>query len=89
MVEHTVEDNLNALSVAFLYKICQIRIVTQTAVKLLVISCFIAVSDKLKKRSDIDRIAANLFDVADPGKGLVQAMYRCCIGVFLRCITKS
>ena len=89
VVEYAVKDLLDTLRVTFLHKVRKICIVTQTAVQFFVISCFIAVSDRFKERSDIDRIASDLFDVTDPGKGLVQTVYRCCIGVFLGCIAKS
>ena len=86
MVEHAVKDHLNPLCVAFLYKICQVGIVTQTAVKFFVIGCFITVSDRFKERSDIDCIAADFLYMIDPGDRLIQPVYRCCISVFLRCI---
>ena len=71
MVEHTVKDDLDALCVAFLYEICKVCVVAQTAVELLVIGGLVAVSDRLEQRPDIDRIAADLFDVSDPGENLV------------------
>ena len=71
MVEYTVEDDLDALCVTFLYEVCKVRIVSQTAVELFIIGGLLAVSHGFKQWSDIDGIAADLFDMTDPGKGLI------------------
>ena len=36
MVEHTIKNNFDALSVAFLYEVCKIRVVSKAAVQFLV-----------------------------------------------------
>ena len=89
MVEHAVKYHADVVRMAFLYKILKICVVSQPAVQTLVVCCFIAVPDGFKKRADVERVAADLFDVADPGECVAQAVQWSRVRVLLRCVAQS
>lgn len=65
MIEHTVKYDLYSVLVERVTNLFQILVRSETAVYGLVINGIVTVSDALKKRSEIDSVAAQTFDMRD------------------------
>ena len=89
MVEYTVKNNFDSFFVTDFYESCQILVGSETGIQFLVIGCFITMSDTFKKRTDVQGSAADCFNMVNPWKKSVQAMYRCTVVVLLRCSGKT
>ena len=72
MIKYTIQNHPNSLSMTFSHKICQILICSQTTVQFPVICSLIAMSNRLKKRSYIKSIAANLLNMKNPRNHRIQ-----------------
>ncbi len=81
MIEDAVQDHFYAGFVAAPDEFLQIVVGSQTAVKLLVIGGFIAVTDGFEQRADVEAGAAEVFDVRDPGDEGVEPVDRLAVFV--------
>ena len=79
MIEYTIKNYFDFFVMTGFYKSSQIFVCSKTGVQFLVICCLIAMADTFEERSDIQGCASDFFDMVDPWKKSVQAMYRFCV----------
>ena len=89
VVEDTIKDYFDSLFVTGFYKCSQVFICSKTGIQFFIIGGFIAMSDTLKKWSDVQGSASDLFNMVNPWKKSVQAEYRFCVFVLLWSTGKS
>ena len=79
MIEYTIKNYFDFFVMTGFYKSSQIFVCSKTGVQFFVICCLIAMADTFEERSDIQGCASDFFDMVDPWKKSVQAMYRFCV----------
>ena len=79
MIEHSIKDYFDALFMTGFDKSGQIFICSKAGIKLFIISCLVSVTDTFEEWSDVQCSTSNFFDMADPWKVSIQAMYWFCV----------
>ena len=84
VIENSIQDDPDSLSVAFLHKGCQVFVGSQTAVQLFVVRGLVTVAHGFKQRADIKGIAADVPDVCDPWQQSIEPVLRLSVRIGFR-----